>query len=414
MIRFFLCFLFFRFSLFGGGIEFRDSLNSIVASFPVGTRAAILIINPLTQDTLFSYNPKLPLIPASNTKLFTTAVALDLLKPDFKVYTKLLTDDQYLNDGVINGNLYLKGFGNPSFYEKDLDNFVIALKQLRIRKITGAIIGDESYFDTEYTREGSIEEESASVKLPPISALIYNHNTTTTQKRVRRRRYKTFTTFVKDPSLFAANQFRRKILEAGISVEGDYLDGVTPPNAKEITSVHIKLIDLVSRINKRSDNYYAECLFKIVGAEASGIQGSAITASQAILAYLKEQDIYTEGLRIVDGSGISRFNQTTVGTLSELMETIYLDLPFFELYNSSLSIAGYDGTLGGRMRGTSAEYNFKGKTGTLNGVSALTGFLKLRNGDDIIVSILIEFNEKHQSYFRDLQDRMVSALSEIY
>lgn len=414
MHKHFLFFLLLAGSLFGGGAEFRDSLNAIVASFPPGTRAAILITNPLSQDTLFSFNPGIPLIPASNTKLFTTAVALDLLSPEFKIYTKLLTDDQNLKDGIINGNVYLKGFGNPTFSEKDLDDFVDALKKLRIKKITGSIIGDESYFDNEYTREGSIEEESASVKLPAISALIYNKNTTTTQKRIRRRRYKTYTTFVKDPSLFAANQLRKKIVTGGISVEGNYLNGVAPLNSKEITSVHIKLIDLISRINKRSDNYYAECLFKIVGAEASGTQGSAITASQAILAYLKERDIHTEGLRIVDGSGISRFNQTTVATLSELLETIYLDVDFFELYNSSLSVAGYDGTLGGRMRGTSAEYNFKGKTGTLNGVSSLSGFLKLRNGDDIIVSILIEFNEKHHSYFRDMQDRIVSALSEIY
>ncbi|MHC1738265.1 MAG: D-alanyl-D-alanine carboxypeptidase/D-alanyl-D-alanine-endopeptidase [Ignavibacteriaceae bacterium] len=414
MYKYFLVFLLLAGSLFGGGAEFRDSLNAIVASFPPGTRAAILIINPLSQDTLYSFNSGIPLIPASNTKLFTTAVALDLLSPDFKIYTKLLTNDQNLKDGVINGNLYLKGFGNPTFSEKELDDFVDALKKLRIKKITGAIIGDESYFDNEYTREGSIEEESASVKLPAISALIYNHNTTTTKKKVRRRRYKTYTTFVKDPSLFAANQLRKKIIAGGISVEGDYLDGVAPLNSKEIASVYIKLIDLISRVNKRSDNYYAECLFKIVGAEASGTQGSAITASQAILAYLKERDIHTEGLRIVDGSGISRFNQTTVATLSELLETIYLDMDLFELYNSSLSVAGYDGTLGGRMRGTSAEYNFKGKTGTLNGVSSLSGFLKLRNGDDIIVSILIEFNEKHHSYFRDMQDRIVSALSEIY
>lgn len=414
MYKCFLISLLLAGSLFGGGVEFRDSLNAILASFPPGTRAAILIVNPLSKDTLYSFNPVIPLIPASNNKLFTTAVALDLLKPDFKVCTKLLTDDHNLNDGVINGNLYLKGYGNPTFSEKDLDNFVDALKKLRIRKITGAIIGDESYFDNEYTREGSIEEESASVKLPPISAIIYNHNTTTTQKKVSRRRYKTFTTFVKDPPLFAANQLRKKILTSGISVEGDYLNGVAPLNSKEITSVHIKLLDLISRVNKRSDNYYAECLFKIVGAEASGTQGSAITASQAILTYLKERDIYTDGLRIVDGSGISRFNQTTVATLSELLETIYLDLKLFEMYNSSLSVAGFDGTLGGRMRGTSAEYNFKGKTGTLNGVSSLSGFLKLRNGDDIIVSILIEFNEKHHSYFRDMQDRIVSALSEIY
>lgn len=414
MIKHFLFFLTLTTAIFGGKGEFRDSLNSIIASFPSGTRASILIINPLSQDTLYAFNPKQPLIPASNTKLFTTAVALELLSPDFKVYTKLFIDDKNLQDGTINGNLYLKGYGNPAFYEKDMDAFVDELKRRRIKRITGAIIGDESYFDSEYTREGSIEEENASVKLPPISALIYNHNSTTSRVRVRRKRYKTVTTFVKDPANFAANQLRRKLMSAGITVEGDYRSGITPRGAVEIASSHINLIDFVSRVNKRSDNYYAECLFKIVGAETSGIEGSAITASQAIMEFLKDHDINRDGLRLVDGSGISRFNQTSAATLSELLETIYLDIDLFERYNSTLSVAGYDGTLGGRMRGTSAEYNFKGKTGTLNGVSSLTGFLKLRNGDDVIVSILIEFSEKHQGYFRAMQDRIVSALSEIY
>lgn len=412
MLKSFLFILFFFTSAFSQ-IELREKIDKILNELPEGTKSGIIIINPQTLDTLYQKDIKLPLIPASNTKLFSTAVALDLFGPDFKVSTKLLTDAKKTKGYMLDGNIYIKGYGNPTFSEKDMEKFAEELKNRGIRLITGNIIGDESYFDDIYTREGGIEEERASVKLPPISALIYKRNQIVTKRKVRRRiKYQTIN--VSEPAVHVAREFKTKLKEYGIIVDGNCLSSVTPDNAIEITSSYIKLLDMISIINKRSDNYYAECLFKIIGAEVNGLPGNGMLSSQTIISYMKDRDIYLGKCQIVDGSGISRYNQASAATIASLLENVYLDVKLFDLYNKSLSIAGYDGTLGYRMSGTSAEYNFKGKTGTLNGVSSLSGFLKLQNGDDIIVSILFEFDSKGGRYFRNIQDKIIEAVTESF
>src|SRR5690606_27162324 len=100
----------------------------------------------------------------------------------------------------------------------------------------------------------------------------------------------------------------------------------------------------------------------------------------------------------------SRFNQITCGAIAGLLEKMYFDLKNFEDYYDSFSIAGVDGTLRHRMRGTSAENNFHGKTGTLNGVSSLSGYVTTKKNEDIIVSIIFEFDRGGANLHRQIQD----------
>lgn len=90
---------------------------------------------------------------------------------------------------------------------------------------------------------------------------------------------------------------------------------------------------------------------------------------------------------------------------------MYFDLIHYDEFYNSLTIAGVDGTLGGRLMGTKAENNFRGKTGSLNGVSGLAGYLSLQNGDDLIVTIIFEFNKGGWGYYRDVQDQIVTLLA---
>jgi D-alanyl-D-alanine carboxypeptidase len=331
---------------------------------------------------------------------------------DHKLSTKLLSDDLNFKDGVLDGNLYLKGFGNSIFTESDLKYFVDELIKKGVSIIAGSIYGDDSYFDDMYTREDWIEGEGSNVRLPPISALVLDRNKATIRKKIRRR-YRYITENVKDPPIFAANKLTEQLKAAGIVVKGKIKKGITPSKVYLLAEKSINLNDLISLVNKHSDNFLAECLFKTLGAEASGVQGNSFFSQQAILKFIKDNNIFSVGTEIVDGSGISRSDQATPLAINGVLEKMYFDLIHFDDFYNSLSIAGVDGTLRGRMMGSGAENNFRGKTGTLNGVSGLAGYLTTPDGEDLILTIIFEFNKGGWGYYRDIQDQIVEILLDL-
>jgi len=391
--------------------EIRNKIDIILSKLPATTKAAVFVYNPLTEDTIYSLNPTLSMIPASNTKLFTTATALSLMGGDYMLYTKFYSDDTLYTDGVIDGNLYIKGFGNSLFTTEDLIDMVDTLWNLGIRKITGKIIGDDSYFDEIYTRDDWITDEVANVKLPPISAIVIDNNRKITRLK-RRGRYRNYYVDIENPPLYAAQLLKEKLIEKGIEVTQSAERGITPITAYQVTAKGVELREVIQFINKESDNFLAECLFKTIGAVASGQQGNAFYSTQTILSYIADNGIFSKGTAIVDGSGISRYDQITVGAVVGLLEKMYFDIANFDDFYNSLSIAGVDGTLRRRLKGTFAENNFRGKTGTLNGVSSLSGYLTCENGEDLIVSIFFEFSRGGAGFHRDIQDSIITALCE--
>lgn len=405
--------------LFLSGINFATSkeeiankIREIVSNLPANTISGILIYNPLMQDTVFALNESTPMTPASLTKLFTTSTSLGIMGGDHKLSTKLLSDDNNFKDGVLNGNLYLKGFGNSLFTDSDLEYFVNELIKKGITVITGSVIGDDTYFDDIYIREDWIEGEGANVRLPPISALVLDRNRTTVRKKIRRR-YRYISENVNDPPIFASNRFTAKLKISGIEVKGKSIKGKSPSNVYLLAEKNVSLKELIALVNKHSDNFLAECLFKTLGAEASGVQGNSFFSQQAIQKFLNDNSIFSAGTEIVDGSGISRSDQATALAINGVLEKMYFDLVHFDDFYNSLSIAGVDGTLRGRMMNTSAGNNFRGKTGTLNGVSGLAGYLTTTEGEDIIVTIIFEFNRGGSGYYRDVQDQIVELILDL-
>lgn len=395
-----------------GREEIRQKINSVLTSLSEKTNAGLLIFNPLTQDTIYSLNCFQTMIPASNTKLFTTSVALASLGGDFKISLKLFTDDKYFEDGAINGNIYLKGFGNATITENDLLFFVKHLQELGISKITGNIVGDESYFDDAYYRADWIDDEISTVKLSPISALVVDRNQIITFKK-RGRRTKKLIEYIKQPALHAANLLKVKLDNAGITVSGNAIQDITPKGVNQIDEISISLREFVSLINKHSDNYLAECLFKIIGAEYSNVEGNSFYATQAILNFLDQNNIFSQGTEIVDGSGISRFDKVTPASVAGVLEAMYFSLNTFEDFYNSLSVAGIDGTLRSRFIGSNAENNFHGKTGTLNGVTSLSGYLKTKGDDDLIISMIFEYQKGSSRSHKNIEDDIIVALSEM-
>ena len=391
--------------------EVKGIISNIVQKLPASTNLGIIIYNPLTQDTIFQKNAFVSMTPASNTKLFTTATALSLLGGDFPLYTKIMTNDLNIKNGVINGDIFIKGYGNSTFTGSDLELMVTTIKSKGIRKITGRIIGDDTYFDDVYFRNDWITDEVANVSLPPISAIVINRNRVATYKKIRRK-LRAYATNISDPPLYAAKLLREKLVAEGIEVGTMCIKGETPKNAVIVAESKIILRDLISLINKHSDNFLAECLFKTIGAEASRQQGNSFYSTQAITNFLEENGVYLKGTSILDGSGISRFDQVTPISIAGTLEKMYFDIANFEDYYKSLSIAGIDGTLRNRFSGTSAENNLHGKTGTLDGISSLSGYLTTAKGDDLIISIIMEFDKKGNRFHHQIQDEIVKVLTD--
>jgi serine-type D-Ala-D-Ala carboxypeptidase/endopeptidase (penicillin-binding protein 4) len=413
MKKIFILFLIISINTFATSIEkAKNRIERIINNLPSSTNIAILVYNPLTRDTIFKYNSKKPMIPASNTKLFTTATALELMGGEYPLRTVLATTDKNLKDGTINGNLYLKGYGNSLFTEDDINRMASELRDKGITKITGNIVGDDSYFDEIYERSKWIVDGHQTVQLPPISALVIDRNTKIVYRRVHGhvRRY---ISFFKDPPYDAAMILERSLLHHGIKVYGKAIKGKTPADTIELASSNVLLKDLIKKINKHSDNFLAECLFKTLGAYATDHQGNSFYSTQTVLDFIDNNGIYAKGLSLVDGSGISKYDNITTCAVVGLLEKMYFDLKNFPFFYNSLSIAGVDGTLVDRMINTPAQNNFRGKTGTLNGVSSLSGYLKTIGNDDLIISMFFNFDERNRHYYRRIEDEIVADLTTI-
>lgn len=404
--------LFLNFSSAKSKEEVQKEITDILSKLSPSTKVGMMIYNPLTQDTIFCLNHTAAMIPASNNKLFTTATALSLMGGNFPLSTKILSDIEAPENGILEGNLYIKGFGNSVFTEDNMDSLVAEVKKRGIKKITGNVIGDDSYFDNIYSRDDWIGDEVSSVKLPPVSALVVDRNVHVVYKK-RGRRMRRYISYIQDPPQYAAELLKEKLQNSGIEVSLNALKGTAPLNAFPLVESTITLKELIKSINKSSDNFLAECLFKTLGAVSSGLQGNSFYSTQAVLDFIEENGIYSDNTTVVDGSGISRFNQITVGAVTGLLEKMYFDLVNYEDYYNSFSIAGVDGTLAHRMIGTPAENNFHGKTGTLEGVISLAGYLNTQKNDDLIVGIFFEFSKKGRNYYRDIQDEIVQLLTEL-
>ena len=444
----------------------EEKINKLLNKVPSTTISAVQITKASTNKIIYKLNSTKAVIPASNTKLFTTAVALTTMGADYEFTTKLYTDDNNYKDGIIDGNLYIKGFGNSMFTETDLDDYVAILKKLGIKKITGKIIGDDSYLDNLYAREDWILDEIDNVPLPPISALALDENKMivsfsagkktgrlvdvkfypnnnyveiknsaivnngkrkpsakltfngkkyilTVSGTLKRNFNTEYTIKIDNPSFYIASVLHTKLKNKGIEIIGAPAVGVTPQKANCITSTPLGMVDLISKINKRSDNFLAECLFKSIGAFKSQKNNNSFYATRAIYEFINRHDLYNKGVSVVDGSGISRFNEVTVKTLSDLLIGMYNKPRFFETYKNSLSIAGVEGTLRKRFD-SDLKNKFWGKTGTLNGVSSISGYLETKKQQYYVISIVFQFKQKSRFYYKDIQDKIIALIDNEY
>ncbi|MFI5144443.1 MAG: D-alanyl-D-alanine carboxypeptidase/D-alanyl-D-alanine-endopeptidase [Ignavibacteria bacterium] len=376
--------------------DMRSQLDSIIAPVrDAGITVSAKVMHGDYGKVLYEYNPEIKMIPASITKLITSACAFNKLGQSYEFITVVYTDDNNLSGGKINGNLYLKGFGDPDLSSEDIQKLADILSKSNIKEITGNIVADETYFDNEYHGLANYYSgDTGPSYWPYVNALALNKNNGNSNH-----------------AMDAASLLSSDLVSAGIIVDGTAISGSTPNGAKELGRVSKSIYDVISNMDKESDNHSAITIFKLLGAKLISPPGSLDKGQQVVESFLSEIGVDRYSYEILEGSGLTRYNKVNADLYIKLLKYMYDDRFLFDYYFNALSIAGKDGTLRNRMIGTEAEGNVHAKTGTLNGVSSLCGYDIDADNEILIFFIVMNGFGGSTKPMHDIQDDFCVALA---
>jgi D-alanyl-D-alanine carboxypeptidase/D-alanyl-D-alanine-endopeptidase (penicillin-binding protein 4) len=342
--------------------------------------------------TVFKWNTAKRRIPASVQKLVTTAAIMDRLGTQARFATQVLARGEVI-EGELDGDLYVKGSGDPSFGTGALAGLADAVAETGLDHVDGRVYGDESFFDG--LRGGPASRFGISPWVGPLSALAFNRGTIAPFGRG----------WQTAPAAFTAGRLRVFLRRAHVAVARNARTGSAPAEARTIAARESPPLDrIVRHTNHVSDNYYAETLLKGLGARA-GKRGSTREGARVARRFGREAGF---SARVVDGSGLSRGNAIAPRDVGHLLLHVRGE-DWFESFYRSLPLAGRTGTLHKRMRGTRASGRCRAKTGTLSGVSALAGFCRAPDGDLVTFALLM--NGVNLWAARRSQDRIAAALA---
>jgi len=345
-----------------------------------------------TGATVYSRNGSLPLIPASNEKLAVTYAALTALGPGFTIETDVLGDGQQVGT-TWQGDLVLKGYGDPTLSAADLTVLARAVRAQGITRVTGGVVGDESWFDSRRTAIGW-KPAFYITESPPLSALVVDRG------RVGR-------STSGDPALAAAQLFRTTLARAGVRVAGAARHGVAGETAVGLASVDSPRLSLIVHwMDRVSDNFTAEMLVKELGAVQSG-HGTTAAGVGVVTGLLSAAGVPLAGVRLVDGSGLSLLDRLTPNALVALLSAMWTDDEVRLELLASLPVAGRTGTLHDRMRVGPATGVVHAKTGTTSNASALSGYV----ADRYVFSVLQNGFPVSWTWARIAQDRFAAVLA---
>jgi D-alanyl-D-alanine carboxypeptidase/D-alanyl-D-alanine-endopeptidase (penicillin-binding protein 4) len=343
-----------------------------------------------TGADLYARKSAVPRPPASVEKLYTTSTALVRFGPDAKLRTQVLAVGAVDELGVLRGDLYLHGGGDPTLGQAQIRALASAVaSQTGILRVAGSVLGDESFFDT---GRGSAR-----------TAFRFDRDIGGVLSGVAVARG-----FARDgaPAAEAARRLAKALRAAGVMVDGASGVGTTPAEAQEVAGVDSPPMATLARLtNVPSDNFDAEMLLKALGAtfggEGSTTAGAAVVRQQLALFGISPQ--------VVDGSGLSRANRTSPRQVVRLLERMHAQEDAGPAFESSLAVAGRTGTVRRRMRGTPAQNRCRTKTGTLRAVSALAGYCRTTAGRNVAFAILMSTRNITRAH--RVQDRMASAIA---
>jgi serine-type D-Ala-D-Ala carboxypeptidase/endopeptidase (penicillin-binding protein 4) len=355
-------------------------------------RSAAVALDLASGTVLFEQNPGRSLAPASNEKLPLTYAALMQLGPTYRIETDVLGQGQ--QDGTQwTGTLVLKGNGDPTLSRAGLRALAAQVKALGIRSVTGGVSGDESAYDARRIVAGwkpsfFIDES------PPLSALVVD------RARVGR-------VVTRSPALAAATAFRAALQRAGIAVAGPVRTGTADAWSEPLADVSSPTLWTMLRfMDRESDNFTAEMLLKQLGLAELG-RGTSAAGAAVVTRALTDAGVPMTGVRIVDGSGLSRLDRLTANALATLLKVAWADPTVGPVLVASLPVAGVNGTLQHRLQKPPAKGNVVAKTGTTDTASSLSGYVSGRYAFAVVQ------NGHPLSYWwaRRAQDRFAQVLA---
>lgn len=431
-----------------GEASLASALGSLTGRVKRG-QWGVMVVSLTRGDTLFAQNVGAPLMPASTMKLLTSSLAFDRLGPNYQLSTDVLRDGTLGTDGVLHGNLYLRGDGDPALSGKFLpggpDEPMRRLAEMvasqGIKRVTGSVIGDASGFDNQKIPQGwltrylqasyaarvsalSLNENlvavavaptspghPASVTLEPSSSgipLLSSVRTVSGSRRrlsFRKQSDGTITAagtigsragthkyvyIVDHPASFATGALRNALISRGVAVEGGNRLGQTPAQATKVASLKSPpLFSMIAAMNRESINHYAELLFRDAGrGPQRNVIGSVANSSQVLRSFFADKvGADPSQLYFADGSGLSTLDRITPRAMTQLLGYAHR-ASWGPWLHASLPVAGNSELLRKRMRNTPAEGNLHAKTGTTNDVIGLAGYVTAADGEVIAFTFL--------------------------
>jgi D-alanyl-D-alanine carboxypeptidase/D-alanyl-D-alanine-endopeptidase (penicillin-binding protein 4) len=454
-----------RFTTPRGGAALTSDLATLLGSRTKNGEWGAMVVSITRGDTLFAYGADSKMVPASTMKLFTSAIALEKLGPEHTFSTDVLRDGPLEANGVVQGNLVLRGDGDPSmsprFVRGGPDASMTMLARFvagtGIKRITGDLVADASALETRGIPEGWLSRYAGAGYAAPFSALSLNENIvivgvspggtggtakvflepatrgltiTNTVRTVAgsasrisahrvgddrvvvsgtigaRAGTVRYQLVVGDPATFTAGAFRAALEAQGVTVDGTLRVGRTPANATLVTSLPSPpLARLVSTMNRESINIFAELLFRGAarGPDKQTL-GSAENASATLQDFMVRQvGASPDAVSVTDGSGLSVLDRVTPRSLVQLLAHAHR-APWGSAFHASLPVAGESELLRNRMRATPAQGNLHAKTGTTNDVIGLSGYVTAENGEILAFAFL--YNGKDRWHARETIDAM--------
>ena len=449
-----------------GRLLLSHKIKSAIDQSGLTTNVGIKIIALESGKQLYQLNSELLFMPASNNKLYTAAAALHYLGSDYRFRTTVWTDSSDISNGRVN-KLILKGGGDPDLSLASIDSLVEITS--RIVTSVDTLLIDNTRLDSTPNGEGWMWDEGSwwyaaridamtlndncididiapgipgqapQVSInPPTDYVTLNNFARTVSDTLDMRPLKierhwwdfsnifdltgdilltgqrdTVYRNIEFPAQFTGKVFSEALIRQGISFDGPIIIDTLPPGARLLTE-HISDSLSVSIRNflKESDNLTGKLLVKTIGLETSGRQGNWQNGLLAVKLFLNDVvAIDTTGLRIADGSGVSRYNLTSPDQLVTVLQYVFNQSGFKSEYLAALPLSGVDGTLEKRMSDDRAAGRILAKTGTLSGASCLSGYAFTKSGAPLAFSIMMNGYVGSSEPYRQLQDDICTILA---
>jgi D-alanyl-D-alanine carboxypeptidase/D-alanyl-D-alanine-endopeptidase (penicillin-binding protein 4) len=378
----------------------------------------ILVVDPATGDTLVSRNAGKLFIPASNEKIITSAVALTQLGGGYSYRTTFATRGTR-TDSVLDGDLIVIGRGDPSLSDAMRGNAMAAMDSIAdsvaargIRRITGSLVSGGNAFPDSTLGFGWEWDDLGGYYAAGVDELFINEGMPPDRLRAGGGVDSLFSGPGMDPDRVYLAALDTALAHRGILVA----QGVAPRSLDPLPAIDTlfvlqspPLTKILPALLKPSQNQIAEILFKTVGLERGGA-GTADSARKVVMRQLLDWGARPDGYVIHDGSGMSRHDLVTPETIVRVLDVMQHDTAFASYY-AAMPIAGIDGTIKNRMKGTLAVNNVHAKTGSVDMARSLSGYVTTADGERLIFSILCNNYTTPSSSVTGLADVIAASLA---